>query len=262
MPRKPRHVLGARNYKNYSHYKLQQALEEIRSKSISLRNAAKKYQISKNTLWNKLHGKHERMPGKPRVFTEQEEESFAGHLIDLSAFGFPVTGEDLKIIVKSYLNRQGRNVSCFKNNYPGPDWEKLFIRHRPELSQRFSQNISHSRAATEEETINHPFDNLQTELEAVPPANIWNYDETNLVDNPGRSKVITRKGTKYPEMIRNYSKACTSSRICGNAEDRLVPVYVNYKSQKIWSTWTDDGPLNARCNRTSSGWFDFQVFED
>ncbi|KAJ8927327.1 hypothetical protein NQ314_020222 [Rhamnusium bicolor] len=204
MPRKPRRILGARNFKNYSQDKLQQALEEIRSKSISLRNAAKKYQISKNTLWNKLHGKHERMPGKPRVFTEQEEESFAGHLIALSAFGFPVTGEDLKIIVKSYLNRQGRKV----------------------------------------------------------PSNIWNYNETNLVDDLGRSKVITRKGTKYPEKIRNSSKACTSLMICGNAEGRLAPVYVNYKSQKLWSTWTEDGPLNARYNRTSSGWFDFQVFED
>ncbi|KAJ8933679.1 hypothetical protein NQ314_013867 [Rhamnusium bicolor] len=183
------------------------------------------------------------MPVKPRVITEQEEESFAGHLIALSALGFPVTGEDLKIIVKSYLNRQGRNVSCFRNNYPGPDWVNFFLRRMPELSQRFSQNISHSRAVTDEGTINHYLDNLQTELEAVPPANIWNYDDTNLVDDPGCSKVITRKGTKYPERICISSKACTSLMICGNAEGRLAPVYVNYKSQKL------------------CGWFDFQVFE-
>ncbi|KAJ8935922.1 hypothetical protein NQ314_012590 [Rhamnusium bicolor] len=142
------------------------------------------------------------------------------------------------------------------------DWVNLFLLRRPELSQRFSQNISHSRAATDEGTINHYFDNLQTEPEGVPPANIWNYDGTNLVDDPGRSKVITRKGTKYPEKIRNSLKARISLMICGNADGRLAPVYVNYKSHKLWSTWTEDGPLNARSNRTSSGWFDFQVFED
>lgn len=262
MPRKPQRLLGARNYKNYSEEKLQQALDEIKSKSISLRGAAKKYQIAKNTLWNKIHGKHTRRHGKPRVFSENEEESFAGHLIALSAFGFPVTAEDMKVCVKAYLDRQGRKVTCFRNNYPGPDWVNLFLKRRPELSQRFSQNISHARAGTDEAMINEYFDNLKIELEGVPPGNIFNYDETNLVDDPGRSKVITRKGTKYPEKIRNSSKACTSLMICGNAEGELAPVYVNYKAQKLWSTWTEDGPLHARYNRTSSGWFDFQVFED
>ncbi|KAJ8931447.1 hypothetical protein NQ314_015631 [Rhamnusium bicolor] len=194
-----------------------------------LRNVAKKYQISKNTLWNKLHGKHERMSGKPRVFTEQEEESFAGHLITLPAFGFPVTSELWKLS-------------------SSPDWVNLFLLRRPELSQRFYQNISHSRAATDEETSNHYFDNLQTEVEGVPQANIWNYDETNRVDDPVRSKVITRKGTKYPEKIRNSSKACTFLMVCENAEGWLAPVYVNYTSQKFWSTWTGDGPLNTRYN--------------
>lgn len=49
-------------------------------------------------MWNKLHGKHARVPGKPNVFTDQNEKSFSGHLIALSAFGFPVTGEDISII--------------------------------------------------------------------------------------------------------------------------------------------------------------------
>lgn len=213
-------------------------------------------------MWNKLHGKHNHCPGKPKVFSDKEEESFSGHLIALSAFGFPVTAEDLKVSVKSYLDRQGRNVPCFKNNYPGPDWVASFLRRRPELSQRFSQNISNARAASDELTINEYFDNLKVEVEGVPPANIYNYDETNLVDDPGRLKIITRKGTKYPEKIRNSSKACTSLMMCGNAEGQLAPVYVNYKAQKLWSTWTEDGPLCARYNRTSSGWFDSQVFED
>ncbi|XP_072375754.1 uncharacterized protein [Diabrotica undecimpunctata] len=50
--------------------------------------------------------------------------------------------------------------------------------------------------------------------------------------------------------------------LCENAVGQLVPLYINYKSQKLWTTWTKNGRLNARYNRTASGWFDYQVFED
>lgn len=51
MARKPQRLLDARNYKNYSE---ENSTDEIKSKSISLRSASKKYQIAKNTLWNKF----------------------------------------------------------------------------------------------------------------------------------------------------------------------------------------------------------------
>lgn len=104
--------------------------------------------------------------------------------------------------------------------------------------------------------------NLEKEIDGVPPHNVWNYDETNLVDDPGNKKVITRRGAKYPEQIQNASKACTSIMVCGNAAGDLVPLYVNYKAEKLWTTWTENGPDGARYNRTKSGWFDHQVFED
>ena len=86
-------------------------------------------------------------------------------------------------------------------------------------------------------------------------------DETNLVDNPGYLKIIKRRGNKYLEQIRNASKACTSLMVCGNAVSILAPHYINYKAEKLWTTWTENGPEHARYNRTKSEWFD-QVFED
>lgn len=50
--------------------------------------------------------------------------------------------------------------------------------------------------------------------------------------------------------------------IAGNAVGELAPVYVVYKWEKLWQTWIENGPCNARYNRTKSGWFDFQCFED
>ncbi|KAJ8886941.1 hypothetical protein PR048_013155 [Dryococelus australis] len=135
-------------------------------------------------------------------------------------------------------------------------------RHCVVVSQRTSKNVSYARATNDEDVINMFFENLECELDGVPPHNIWNFDETNLVDDLGSKKVITRRGTKYPEQIRIASKACTSGMVFGNAAGEVVPLYINYKAEKLWRTWAENGPDGARFNRTKSGGFDQQSFED
>jgi len=49
---------------------------------------------------------------------------------------------------------------------------------------------------------------------------------------------------------------------CGNADGEMLPPYIVYKSEAMWSTWTEGGPHGARYNRSKSGWFDSHCFED
>lgn len=167
------------------------------------------------------------------------------------------------MIAKTYLDKQGRKVNAFVNNYPGKEWAHSFLkRYKSLLSHRVARNITHGRAEINETIVNEFFDNFQKETEGVPDTNIWNYDETCLVDDPGSVKVLVRRGTKYPEIIRNSSKASTSIMVCGSAAGELAPVYVVYKAENMWETWTENGPTGARYNRTKSGWFDTRCFED
>lgn len=68
-----------------------------------------------------------------------------------------------------------------------------------------STNIKMIRAAVNEEVITDYFQNLEKSL-GVSASNCWNYDETNLTDDPGNTKVICRRGSKYVENIMNLSK--------------------------------------------------------
>lgn len=112
-------------------------------------------------------------PGGQPVLSEIEEASFVAHLIAMSFFGFPITTFDLRCIVKAYLDKRGRNVKYFNNNYPGQDWASSFIkRHDKVISQRTSKNISYSRAANNEEIINMFFSNPEKEIEGIPEINI------------------------------------------------------------------------------------------
>ncbi|KAJ8911832.1 hypothetical protein NQ315_012562 [Exocentrus adspersus] len=57
------------------------------------------------------------------------------------------------------------------------------------------------------------------------------------------------------------SKTATSVMFACSAAGDLLPVYIVYKADHIWSTWTGNGLPGARYNRSRSGWFDGNIFE-
>jgi hypothetical protein len=262
MTRKYKSKLGSRTYAAYSVEKLQEALTAIRNKTLTQRQAAVRYNIPRSTLKYKLKGKHFGHPGGPTIFSASEEETFKAYVMTTSSYGFPVDTFDLRCIVKAYADKKGLKIRQFNNNMPGKDWADSFLRRHRDLTVRFASNIKRKRAEVGAAVVDEYFENLTKELDGVAPSNIWNYDETNLSDEPGQKRVITKRGCKYPERIINSTKSCTSLMFCGNAEGETLPPYVVYKAESLWSTWMEHGPPQARYNRSRSGWFDTQCFED
>lgn len=262
MPRKHKRELGSRSYVDYSPETLQICLEDIKCKRLTHRAAAEKYGIPRSTIINKLKGVRSSVIGGPRVFTQEEEEGFKNHILKLAEFGFPVTTTDLRFCVKYFLLKTGRSVPKFKNGMPGPDWVTSFLKRHPTLTARVSSNIKRVRAAVSKEVLEEYQDNLAKQVYNIPPTHIWNYDETNLRDDPGARRVICRRGSKYVEQVCNTTKTSVSVMFAGSASGELMPPYVVYKAEHLWDTWTLYGPKNCYYNRTSSGWFDNTTFED
>ncbi|XP_073954289.1 uncharacterized protein [Choristoneura fumiferana] len=201
--------------------------------------------------------------GRPTALSEEEELYIVENLNVCGDWGYPLDTTDLRHIIKMYLDSLNIKHKLFKNNFPGKDYANAFLkRHADKISQRICQNIKRSRAAISSDKIKTYFGELEKSLENVPIANIINYDETNLTDDPGRKKVIVRRGCKYPERIVNHSKGSTSVMMAATADGNFLPPYVVYKSLHLYDSWTMRGPENVRYNRSSSGWFDCNIFED
>lgn len=264
MPRIYKREPGCRRYCDYTTEKLNSCLDAIRTKEMSQRQAAEFFDIPRRTIINKLKtAPNPRKPGYQQIFSEDEEGMFKKCLIGCCDFGFPLTTFDLRMIVKSYLNKTGRTVKRFKNNVPGKEWVLSFLKRHPDLNgSRFAANIKRSRAAIDLPVLKNYIENLSEVVKNIPASHIFNYDESNLTDDPGRKKIISKRGMKYPEKICNHSKTSISIMMCGSANGELLPPYVVYRSTKLWDTWTENGPSGARYNNTSSGWFDSQVFTD
>ena len=138
--------------------------------------------------------------------------------------GVPLGGLEICQLVKSYFDARGVTDSSFKNNFPGIDWLNGFMQ-RHKLTQRMSDNVESRRDEVNSETIMEYFDNLDVTLEGVEPQNIYNYDETNITDDPGVKKVIVRRGLRRVERKADHSKQSISVMFCGNAVgEYLLPI--------------------------------------
>ena len=109
----------------------------------------------------------------------------------------------------------------------------LLKRHKDYAKSLISSNIKHAGAAVDEKVLHEYVEHLEKELEGIPPSNIWNFDETCLVNDPGRLKCIMKRGTCYPERVMNYTKAGVSIMFCSIAEGELLPPYCVYKSTSV-----------------------------
>lgn len=144
------------------------------------------YCISRRQIYNKLNKNHERKPGGQPVFSEAEEKRIVQYLIMLSCYGFPLYEIDVRHAAKNYLDYTNRKVAAFKNNMPGKEWAKSFLKRNEELSKRRAKNITVARSSINNEVIDRFFAHLNEELDGIPSENIYNYDETNVQDDPGK----------------------------------------------------------------------------
>lgn len=128
MPNVYKRKVGSRNYRNYTDETLNKCLDDIMNKKITQREAEKLYNIPRRTINYKLKKQHDNNWGRPTIFTENEEKCFTEHIIYMSDYGFPVDKTDLRYIIKSYLDRQGRKINTFKNNLPGLSWVSNFLK--------------------------------------------------------------------------------------------------------------------------------------
>ena len=177
-----------RSYNKASPDSIDSALVAIRTRGLSIRDAAKEFGVCKSTLHDKLTNRHPRRIGRPVELDREVEKKLVNLLNEVAEWGYPVGGIEIKLMVKNILDEAGLTSSMFRDNRPGDKWLHSFIA-RNRISQRVATNIKRARASLSADTINSFFDKVEPALSNVDPRNVFNFDETNLADNPGSKKV-------------------------------------------------------------------------
>ena len=267
MPSIYKRKAGSRNYQTgYSKEHFELAVKDVKNGS-SILKASKKYKIPYGTLWNHSsktsENKHVKcQPGRKTVLSAEEENVLVELINHLTQWKFPIDGFNAKQLVQSYLNKKGVSEPRFKDNWPGKDWLSSFIK-RNNLTKRISDNVKPSRAEITRETVNEFFKNLdETYGEGeLSPSCIFNYDETNVTDEPNSKSVIVQRGLRRVERKVDHSKSSVSIMFAGSADGKFLPPFVVYKAQNVYEGWTKNGPDGTGYDCSKSGWFDQRTFE-
>ncbi len=104
------------NYRNkYNQAMMDMAIRDIEEKRLSLNKAAKKYNVPKATLSNRLTKLTTGQLGRPTELSKEEEEIMVERLIMLGDWGFPLSCKDLCYLIKAYLDSSGRATRKVEN---------------------------------------------------------------------------------------------------------------------------------------------------
>ncbi len=190
--------------KRYTEDNVTKAVALFRS-GMSVRNASEQCNVPKSTLMDRISDKHSGTQGRPSELTPEEEELIMERVKLMADWGFPFCNEDLRHFIKAYLDKKGTKTR-FENNLPSRWFLKRFLGRHPEFTMRQTNSIKRSRAQLSREEVQAFFNNFAESVEGIPPENIFNFDESPLRDDPGSTRCIFKKGTKYCEKVQNTSK--------------------------------------------------------
>ena len=258
MPRRYIRKPGSRRYNDNPIVDMTDAIDAVES-GMSVHTASKTYNIPYGTLYNKTKGRHVNKHGHPLQLPLPVEKDVVTITEYCATMKAPVDSFDIRCMVQTMLNAAGIVHNVFKDNLPGRDWVNNFIK-RHKLTKRVADNVKSVRVEVNGKIIEEYFDNLEKSLQGIEPRNIFNYDETNLTDDPGSKKVITKRGRKRVERKIDHSKSSTSLMFCGNAVGEFLPCMVVYKADNLYQGWTEGAPAGTCFDTTKSGWFDSRTF--
>ncbi|XP_055351928.1 uncharacterized protein LOC129598178 [Paramacrobiotus metropolitanus] len=171
------------------------AVRSVQEGILSRNAAAKRYNVPRATLYNRLQGRGQHKRGCWRKkFTDGEEQYLANFLLHCADIGVPLNKPCVRKLVTSMATEKGM-VAKFSDG-----WLSSFLRRYPDLSRRITHGVNRKKAREWTAENCEGWVTLLSELHIEgwldDPAAIWNLDESGFSTAEKVDFVFARKGTK------------------------------------------------------------------
>ncbi|XP_044183850.1 uncharacterized protein LOC122964359 [Acropora millepora] len=243
------------------------AIGDINERGLSVRKAAKKWDIAKSTLHDRLGGKAKNIRRGPQtVLTHAEEDRFAEWLIERAKRGFGATKDEFLDCVEAFIQKDKRETK-FTGNRPGNKWYRGFVKRNPKVRLRSARPLDKKRAKITPEEVDEWFANFEKFIQDVGlagrPGQIWNCDETGF-DLQGRAgKVLGPASSKeQPYRVITGTKEHITVLPCFNATGQCIPPYMLFPGKRIPNQYNLlEGGVPGSCySLTEKGYMDTATF--
>ncbi|GFR62014.1 tigger transposable element-derived protein 6-like protein [Elysia marginata] len=248
----------------YTQEMLEEAVDLVRHKAISLNEASRSFGIPLSTLGDKVRG---RRPIKARskfLLTSEEEQRVVDVLYAQRSLGRTV--DDLKLKVKEVLELRG-DEGRRGDGLPGKDWVLSFRKRHPELSIRTPQALGKERALITAEDVERWFAGAKAYLDSQDPDllksadRLYNADETGFSLSPCAKRIIAPTGIKHQYSLSNSKRQNITVLTCGGASGEFVKPFLVYARKRMPATNLLEGFDNAYLQISHNGWMNAQIFK-
>lgn len=248
--------------------RVRRALYEVKTKKVSIRAAAKNFDLSYGFLQRRLTGMVDidKRKGPPPVFNQKEEEAMAKWLSEMAERGMGLKPGEFLNFVANILNKEKRQTP-FKNQRPGYDWYYGFMaRNASIVKPRTETPLEICRAKLTKDKVDAWYSKFREFLIAKDlidkPSRIWNADEAGFSMGSISGNVIgpTRSG-QVPHISGGPSKQRYTVMYCGSADGTIMPPFFVYPEPKPRRYNPLSGGIEGSLIAyTKKGWMDFNSF--
>ncbi|KAJ8930676.1 hypothetical protein NQ314_016500 [Rhamnusium bicolor] len=253
----------------YSEENLALALAAVKSGSMKLSDAAKRFDVPKSTIHNKIKEKvpNIRKMGPAPVLSTAEEDRLQNWILSKAKLGFPMHPNEVKDAVQKILKTIGR-INPFVDDRPGNKWLHLFLKRNPNISKRNTEIISKSRASVTESAIREWFSELRTFLEndnildmMNDGSRIFNADETGVRTCTKSGLVLAPKNYKNLYEIASGPEKESITVLCNySASGIAAPPMVVFPYKRVPKELALTVPEGWAIGRSDSGWMTAATF--
>ncbi|XP_071942933.1 uncharacterized protein [Antedon mediterranea] len=234
----------------YTRERVEIAVRRIRNGEISVRSAAKLYQI----------------PKPDPYLTVAEENKVVEWLKSMARIGYGRTHHELKLTVKEIVESDGRETP-FKDNMPGRQWQRNFMKRHPDLAVRLPESLGVERAAVSKEKIAGWFEECQRfiakeklEEAFADPTRLYNVDETGFPLGVKNERVLAAKGAK--DVFQQTSSTRHQITVVGgcNAAGSFIPPLIIFPGVRFGYNPLEGAPEHSSFAKSKTGWVNSEIF--
>ncbi|KAJ4426133.1 hypothetical protein ANN_26942 [Periplaneta americana] len=248
---------------------VQKALQEIRDKKLSTRQAAFKYQIPRTTLLSRIQrGINYKVINKGRykpVLNAKMEEELKLHVIHLEKLFYGLCVTDLRRLAFEFAEINGISHSFNKTRrMAGKDWCSGFMKRQGDLSIRRPEATSLARVTGfSKESVNRFFDLLKQLMDKhkFSADKIFNCDETGISTVQKPRKIIAERGRKQVRRITSLERGRNITMLaCVSALGTFIPPFLVYPRVRMNPQLLTGSMNGTVAYANPSGWMDSSLF--
>ena len=263
-------------YGNWSNESLKLAVNAVLVDGCSKCSAAKQYKIPRQTLHDYIkrvsidNCVKKLRAGHPTTLSAFQEKELVEVLLTMSQRLFGLSPKDVKQMVFQFCEENGiiHKFNCATKS-AGKEWFRGFLKRHNKLSVRVAESTSLHRAiGFNRIKVNRFYDELEKimfnadEMQIIPPANLFNVDESGLSICHKPGKVVALKGKHSVGGLTSSERGKTITIVCcQSASGFFVPPMLIYLRIRVRPEFLDKAPIGSISGGSKNGWITTDLSE-